>query len=53
MGRPVAAMADGEFAVQQNPNSAKGFLIRGQARAALGDFLKAYEDIEQGFSLSL
>ncbi|KAA6363228.1 MAG: putative Hsp-70 Interacting Protein, partial [Streblomastix strix] len=47
LNRPVGALADGEEAIQRNPDSAKGYLVRGKAHSLLGHFVKAYEDIQQ------
>ena len=47
MKRPVSALSDGEVAVARNPDSAKGYRVRGEARMMLGEFKKAYEDLQQ------
>ncbi|KAH7821558.1 putative hsc70-interacting protein [Monocercomonoides exilis] len=47
MKRPLGALSDGEEAVKRNPDSAKGYLVRGKAKAMLGQFVEAYQDLEQ------
>ncbi|KAK2960731.1 putative Hsc70-interacting protein [Blattamonas nauphoetae] len=45
LGRPQGALSDGEEAVKRNPDSAKGYVVRGRANALLGHFKQAYEDL--------
>lgn len=47
LNKPRGALADGQEAIKRNPDSAKGFTIRGKAHALLGNFVQAYQDIQQ------
>jgi suppressor of tumorigenicity protein 13 len=46
-GRPAAAAADATAALAINPDSAKGYKLRGKARRLLGDYDDAAADFGQ------
>ncbi|KAG5536273.1 hypothetical protein RHGRI_023899 [Rhododendron griersonianum] len=45
LNKPNAAMRDADAALQINPDSAKGFKVRGMARAMLGQWEEAASDL--------
>jgi len=48
MKRPRAALKDVNFALSQNPDSAKALKLRGQAYLAIGDFANSHKDLARG-----
>jgi suppressor of tumorigenicity protein 13 len=49
--KPNAAIRDANRALELNPDSSRGFKIRGKARRYLGKYLEAHYDLSQGNSL--
>lgn len=48
MRRPMSAIKDGDCAVKINPDSAKGYRVRGLGYAMIGQWEKAGENIHTG-----
>ena len=48
LAKPMAAIRDCDAALKINPDSAKGYKVRGKAYRLLGDYEKALKDLGQG-----